>query len=220
MGLYIDEIENYKDYVVLITNSKANIRLMGLIDDEEFSYSSGANWGSSGAAGAIEGAVNGAASNIAKKWAGEAAGNYVSNELKTILSTYKGYEGEAGVPLSVSMHLFPNRFGNGSYKDMELQLAKLTQPDTDNALGTLKSYLYDAVDTGTIAIGNDPFKNQLVHVSIGEWFLATGLTCDNVGRSYSKYVDDTGKPISLVVSFSFSPYKSLDAIELSSWIRK
>jgi len=221
MGLYIDDMEQYKDYIVLITNAKAGIRLQGLINDEELSISSGASWGSSTIAGAGEGFIKGAATKFATKFAGEAVGSAVNNELKTVLSTFKGYEGDNGVNFpAISMNLFPNRFGNGSYSDIELMLAKLTQPDTDSFTDRLKSYLYDSSDTLKIAVGTDPFKNQLVHVSVGEWLMATGLTCDSVNRSYSKYVDDEGKPIYLQVSFNFSPYKSLNAEELSSWVQK
>jgi len=221
MGLYIDDMEQYKDYIVLITNAKAGIRLQGLLNDEELSISSGASWGSSVVAGAAEGVGRGVATKIATKFAGEMVGNTVRNELKTVLSTFKGYEGDNGVTFpSITMNLFANRFGNGSYHDIELMLAKLTQPDTSKFTDRLKSYLYDSKDTLKIAGGVDPFKNQLVHISVGDWLLGTGLVCDNVSRNYSKYVDDTGKPIYLQVTFNFSPYKSLNAEELASWITK
>jgi len=220
MSIYYDKLDSYSDYLVMISCGFAGISLKGLIDDEEFSYSNGASWGNSTVASAGEGLIRGAASKFATKIFGSGVGNAVSQNLKTLLSTFQGYEGDSGVSFSLNMHFFPNKYGNGSYNNMELQLAKLTQPNVDGMTDILKSYLYSPKDTAKIALGSDPFKNQLVHCSIGDWFMATGLKVDNVSRSYSKYVDDKGAPLYMSVSITFSPYKSLNATELSDWIKR
>jgi len=220
--LYIDQAEHLDDYKVVIASPKAGIRLTGLLDDEEFSYSSSANLGTGSIASSVEGATKGIGKAIAGKLpGGQMLSNMVGDNFKTAKSTILGYDGADNSSFTVSMHFFPNKLGNGSYKNIELQLSKLTQPNVKNISDQLASYIYDPSDTAGFLTGGDPFKGKLVSLSVGNWFNIVGMLLpDSVSRNYSKFVDTKNKPIYLSASLTFKTYRVINAEEISSWILK
>lgn len=214
--LFYDSLDQFSDYMVQVKNTKTGEVIKGLIDNDDLSYSMGANLGGSQMAGMAEGGLKGLAKSFAGKVAGDVGKSMIDNNFKTVLSTYKGYEDSSETSFPISMHLFPNKSGNGSYPDMIEIIAKLTQPNTEDSK-FLQSYLYDPNDTKSLALGSDPFKGQLIHVSIGDWFLATGLFCTSSNPKMTKFVDTDGKPLYAEWDATFTPYKILNAGEISSW---
>ena len=214
--LFYDQIDQFNDYMLVIKNTKTGDTITGLIDNEDFSYSMSASLGGGSLASNLEGGARGLAKSVAGKIAGDFGKSFVDSNFKTVLSTYKGYEDSGDISFSVSMHIFPNKLHNGSYNSIIEKIAKLTQPNTEDGK-FLKSYLYDPLETTKLAAGVDPFKGQLVHVSIGSWFLATGLFCTGSDPVQSKFVDEDGKPLYMEWTATFTPYKVLNAKEVASW---
>lgn len=214
--LNYDSLKQYQDYLVQVINTKTGDVLEGLLDNNDLSYTNSADIGGSFIAGSAEGLTKGIAVAGARKVAGDLGASAVESNYKTIASTYKSYEGASDTGFSISMHIFPK---SESYTSIMSKIAKLTQPDTEDSV-FLHSYLYNSDDAKKLLSGVDPFKGNLIHVSIGDWFLATGLFCSSSSHSFTKYVDTNGKPLYMVWDVSFIPYKLLNATELSSWHRK
>ena len=192
--------------------------LQGLLDNDEVSYTAAANIGGSTLAGMGEGFARGAGKAVVGKALGDFGKNLVGETFKTVMSTFKGYEDSQPSSFPTSIHLFPNKFVNGSYNEMIEILGRMTQPNTeDNTF--LKSYLYSPEDTKKLASGEDPFKGQLIHVTIGNWFLATGLFMTSGPPTMSKFVDDSKKPIYAKLDANFESYKVLNAKEWAAWWR-
>ncbi len=219
MPTFYEELESLNDYKVTIRNSKTGEVLEGLIDNEEISYSAGANIGESTLAGLSEGFSKGVIKGVVSKALGDLGKNIVSDNFKTVLSTFKGYEDSKPSTFSVSLHLFPNKFNNPSYKEMVEILGRMTQPNTEDGK-FIRSYLYSPEDTKKLAKGEDPFEDQLIHVMIGNWFFAKGLFMTSGPITMSKYVDTSGKPIYSKVDLDFESYKVLNAREWASWWRQ
>lgn len=215
MGLKYDSLNEYSDYLVQVINSKTQEVIEGLLDNEDLSYLTGAQFGAS-SLGGVSDFLKGAAQAGAGRVGGELGKNAVANNFTTVLSTFKGYEGSSDTGFNISMHIFP---GSSTYQSILTKIHKLTQPETENSQ-FLHSYLYGVDDASKLTESVDPFKGGLIHVSIGDWFLATGMFCTSSNISLSKYVDTTGKPIYMVWSAEFVPYKVLNATELASWVRK
>ena len=220
--LYIDTMDQMDDYKVIVSAPSADISLTGLIDDDTFSYNSSADIGSSTIASAVEGATKGFTKGVAKKFpGGEMISNMIGDNLKSAKSTILGYDGSPNTSFSIRTHIFPNRMGNGSYKDIELQLSKLTQPNIKSLSDQLTSYLYEPSATAEFMTGGDPFKGKLISLSIGKWFSIMGdLFCDDISRNYSKWVDENHKPIYLEVTFSFKTYRVMSAEDIAGWIKQ
>lgn len=216
--LNFDKLDDYQDYLVQVRNTKTGEVLEGLLDNDELSYTTSADIGSNFLAGYVEDMMRGAAQGLTSKLpvVGGLARDAVKQNYKTVKSTYKAYEGASATSFSVSFHLFAK---NESYNSILQKLHKLTQPDTEDS-EFMHSYLYNPTDSAALLIGGDPFAGNLIHVSIGDWFLATGLFCNSVSHSFSKYVDTEGKPIYLSVTLGFEPYKVLNATELASWVKR
>lgn len=208
--------EGFNDYLVQIKNTKTGEIIQGLLDNEDLSYSTSAEISGSFLAGSAEGFTKGLATAAAGKIAGDLGRSAVESNYKTMASTYKTYESAGETGFSVNMHIFPR---TEKYNDILFRMHKLTQPNTENSV-FLHSHLYSPTDASKLLTAEDPFKGNLIHVSIGDWFLATGLFCTGANFSFSKYVDEDGKPLFMVYSASFVPYKLLTAAELSSWHRK
>jgi hypothetical protein len=222
--LDFDKIDEYSDYKVMVRNTKTGEVIAGLLDNEGFSYSTVAILGGGAIAGEIEDFTKGVASRAAGDLAGKATGGklggfasgFVNQNYKTIASTFKGYTSAGDSPINLQIHVFAR---SNSYNYLLNILHKFTQPNTENDV-LIKSYLYDPIDTASLLTLDDPFKGQLLHVSIGEWFFATGMMCTGVDFAFSKYIDEENKPIYLQVNIGLVPYKLLNAKELSSWVRK
>lgn len=208
--------DGYEDYLVQIRNSKTGESIEGLLDNEDLSYSTSAQISGSFLAASLEGFTKGVASAAAGKVAGDLGRNAVDSNYKTIASTYKTYDGAGDVGFNINMHIFPR---NEKYSDILTKIHKFTQPNTEGSV-FLHSHLYSPDDAKKLLTADDPFKGNLIHVSIGNWFLATGLFCNSNGHSFSKFVDESGKPLFMQWSASFEPYKVLTAAELASWHRK
>lgn len=213
--LLYDTLDQFPDYLVQVINSHTGDTISGLIDNEEFTYTLGANVSGSLAAGGLEAGVKGVASAVAQRALG-GMGKTIINNFKTSLSTYKSYEDSQDSNFSISMHIFPGKSGNGEYPSIVEGIAKLTQPNTEDSR-FLQSYLYDPADIKKLATAEDPFKGKLIHVSIGNWFLATGLFCVSAPPSFSKFVDVEGKPLYMRWDATFTPYKTLNAKEIAAW---
>lgn len=218
MSTFYDQLDELDDYMVTIWSRRVGT-LRGLIDTDEISYTNAANIGSSTLAGITEGFIKGAAKGMAKKVFGDLGRSLVSDNFKTVMSTFKGYEDSSHSGFGISMHLFPNKFGNGSYKEIMDLLGRMTLPDTTEDT-FLKSYLYSPEDLKALASGEDPFKGNLIHVTIGNWFHATGLFMEQGSPSFSKFVDTNGDPIYAKVDPTFTSYKVLNATEWSSWWKR
>lgn len=232
--LNFEKLAEYDDYIVQVVNSKTGDVITGLYADDSFSFSSGANIGGDFVAGAIEGGIKGALNGGAdaagaalnKKFGGQTgsvlagvAKDAINANYKTLLSTFQGYDGSSYNPFEVRLIIFP-KVGE-TYSDLIYKLAKFTQPNTEaDGSVILQSYLYDKIDSLETLTAKDPFKGNLLHVSIGDWFFATGLFCSGISFTLSKFVDEDRKPIYLSVGISFIPYRVLNAKELSSWMRK
>ena len=216
--LDFDKLEEYQDYLVQIRNTKTGELIEGLLDNEDFSYTTSAELGTNFMAQSIEDVTRGGAQAIAGRipGVGDYARSAIGQNYKTIRSTYKAYEGASDTPFSLQLHIFANK---KSYNQSLQILHKFTQPDTEDSK-YMHSYLYDKSEAASMLTGEDPFSGNLIHVSIGDWFFATGLFCTGIDYSFSKYVDTEGKPIYLVVNLGFVPYKVLNAQELASWIRR
>lgn len=216
MGLKYDKLKEYPDYLVHIRNSKSGEVIEGLIDNEDFSYSTAATIDSSYIAATAEGFTKGLVTAAAGRAAGDIGKNAVESNYKTVASTYKSFSGASDSPISITMHIFP---GDNSYSSILEKIFKFTQPNTENNF-LLNSYLYSPEDAAKLLKAEDPFKGQLIHVSIGKWFLATGMFCTGSSHSFSKYVDTYGKPLYMIWSSTFIPYKLLNAKELAAWHKK
>lgn len=226
MALDFDKLKEYDDYLVIVKNSKTGEHIQGLIDNDGFSYSAGAELAGSAIGGAItdvtSGAMNKANDQISGGLGGAngrvagAVGGFLKDNYKNIISTYKGYDGASDNGFSIQLHIFP---GQSGYKETLLKVAKFTQPDTSNG-GIIQSHLYSSAETLEMLAASDPFKGALIHVSIGDWFLATGLFCSGVDYNFSKYVDEKKRPMYLIMNLTFTTYKVLTAEELAGWIRK
>jgi hypothetical protein len=217
-----DKLNSYKDYVIQITNSRSGEMITGLYDDEELSYGTNIELGSSSFGGFTDEAMSGAAGQLAEKFLGRFSGlagsakNMIQGNLKSINSTIKGYEGSGDNSFSLSFHIFP---GGESYNSILNKIYKYTQPDTDDT-NFMRSHLYSIQDAASLLTNDNAFKGQLLHVSIGDWFFATGLFCNGINHSFSKFVDENGAPIYMAVNIGFVSYRTLTAAELASWIRK
>ena len=215
--LDFDKLAEYRDYLVTITNSKTGEVITGLIDNDGLTYSTGAALGESAAANGIKGAglglVQGAANSLG-------AGGIVSAirgaSYSNVSTTIKAYEGSDETPFNISMHVFAT---DETYNDILNKVLKFTQPNINGA-GLMMSYLYDESDVAGIATNYDIFKEQLIRVTIGEYFFAAGLFCTGINHRFSQYVDEEGKPLYLQLDFSFVSYRMLNAEELAGWIRK
>lgn len=213
-------LEDYKDYVVVLTNSKLKESVSGLIDDDQFSYANSAQFNNSSLVGMTEGFLRGGISQAASKVAGEIGKSVSSSLVRTVAGTYKAYEISSDTNPSVNFHIYPT---NGNYQAALGMLYRLTQPDTENS-AKLASYLYDwdylkDINSDPSKLQIDPFDGKLVHLQIGEWFYADGLFVSGVGLNFSKFVDESGVPIYLQVTVGLTSHKVMNATELLRWTR-
>lgn len=211
--IYADMINQFPEYLVTVRNSHTGESIIGLIDNDDFSYSMGANLSGSQMAGLIEGGLKGFASALAGKALGGVGKDLVDGGFKTAFSTFKSYEDSQEMSYSITMHIFPDK-ENGTYPNVIEKIAKLTQPDTKDHK-FLTSYLYEPSITRKLAKGEDPFKGQLIHVTIGKWFASTGLFCTGSSLQFAKYLNESGKPLYMVWDATFTPYKTLNAQEVA-----
>jgi hypothetical protein len=175
---YFNQLEQFTDYRVSITHPEAGIKLGGLINNETLSYQTQANLGISLAAQMVKNATEGALTSMSNKGgvmgalatAGEMSGITSQENLQKIAFSKKRFNSSDPTSLSITLHLFPNKFGNLDYPDIELQLSKMTQPDFDNLGQSYKSYLYEKFTTEELNPVNDTLFDKLIQVEIGKWF--------------------------------------------------
>jgi len=226
--LLYDKLDDLLDnYGVSIISEKADIRLTGLINNPSFSYSNSASLSNNTAVAMTENLVKGSINSITKRTGTKALWDAIKGNFQTLRSTYRGYDSADITSFSITMHLFPNKFRNGSVKDIEYQLSKLTQPDTKfgdkdrdgKITDYMKSYLYDVNTFEGLEQGKDVFKGQLLSLYIGKHFRIDGdLFCDSVSRDVSKWVTVDGTPIYKEVTFNLSTYRVMNAEEQASWV--
>ncbi len=214
-------MEDYKDYTVVVRISKTGDTVSGLINNEELSYATSANIGNSSLIGGLSNiassALKGGAGALANRAGGEYARQKTSDALSSldnVYSTLKSYEGGSSAPPPVTFHIFPE---NGSYQSALKTLYRLTQPDTEDGI-MIRSYLYSEKDIADVdRDGVDPHDGKLVHLMIGNWFHATGLFVSGVSLNFSKYVDSSKVPIYAEVTISFDTHISLNAKQMLAW---
>lgn len=215
-------LEDYPDYVVIVRNSKTGESITGLINNEEISYSTAADIGNSSFIGGavktaqdiVKGGASAAAEKLAGTW-GKETMDRMTATLDNIYSTLKSYEGsDASVP-PVTFHVFPD--ATGSYKPILYLLYKLTQPNTEQGI-MIRSYLYEPEDIINIdREGLDPHEGKLIHLSIGKWFLATGLFCTGISHNFSKFVNENNVPIYMEVTMQFTTHIVPNARQMADW---
>lgn len=212
-------IENYPDYIVTIYNTKTAESIAGLLDNEDVSYSSSADLGNNSFIGGAADVLKGAGTQLLRKGFGDYGGDILADRAKTIQNKFQtmvSYEGGNSSVPPITFHVFPE---NGSYKNILRKLYKYTQPNTESDI-LIKSYLYDPTDVLKIDTDSgDPFEGKLLHLTIGEWFHATGLFCKNVDLRFSKYVDNNKVPIYLEVGLTFQHHIVQNAEQLVAMIR-
>ena len=222
----IDELTDY--YVIISADGKplggpANVKLVGILDGEEISFSNSSNWDQATVGNIFGKVLKGGARGFVGLFTGEAGKSLLNYE--TFAESIKGYSGSGNSSFSISMNIFREKFGNPkSYREIEKQLGMLTQPnleDMSKLTNALKSDLYTPSSEIKIQKGQrSPFDGQLIHVQIGDWFLMTGLYCTNVTRNYSTITDLDGQPLYLKVSFSFESSRVLSAEEIAKCFKE
>lgn len=136
----------------------------------------------------------------------------VAGSIKTKVSTRKGYlEGDGG-DFSITLLFFLNVDACGnfqSYRHLVEELSKLTLP----------KYIDGGIMTSHIYKSSERDSSQLIQVSIGKWFDATGLFCKSGSFDFSPHKDQDGKPMFLRWSGSFEYKEAPDASTVAKWYK-
>jgi hypothetical protein len=206
------------DYLVVISGGGVN--LGGVLSTDTLSLSMGMSATDSVATSNVEGGIRGVGKAVAGKIAGNLGKSLVDSAPKRVGSTVKTYGETSETSFSIDIDIIPGKYNApGSYNGITNQIAKMTQPKFTSA-DVMVSYLYDPGVVSSLLTNPRVLDHQLLHVTIGNWFAADGLFCTSANPSYSTIIDDTGKPLFMTASFTFTPYRMLDADELSSWIKQ
>ena len=221
MGLYVADIKNkYKDYLVTLTLPNKIGTIEGFIDETSFSLSTSANWGNSAITGTGTDFVKGGLKKLVGRipLLGKMGENFIS-QFKNIGNTINLYEGSGEISLDFSMNII---FGvnTNDWKDVELKCNKVTQPDYNGNAGILIPYVYPVSALKDVAEGDYKQLDGLMGmISIGEWFTADKLKFDNLGRAYSLVLNEDGKNVYMTLQVKATPYRDLDANEVTSWFK-
>jgi len=204
------------DYIVIISGGGAYIG--GVIDSETLSIPLGMSPSNSIAASGKEGAIKGVLKGLGKKLFGGVAENIIDESVKRVGSTVKTYGDTNEIGISFDVKVIPGKYGApGSYNSITSSLARMTQPKFTEE-DVMVSYLYDPGIVGELLTNPRALDGLLLHVSIGNWFQADGLFATSVSPSYSTIIDEMGKPLFMTISFSFQPYRQLNADEVAKWL--
>jgi hypothetical protein len=214
MSIKLSNIDEYEDHTVIIRNSKDGSSITGLMTNESLALFTSSIISESFIASTAEGTLKGGLAAIGSKLGGIVRSGIDSN-FKTTASTYKSYTSTSDTGFSVSFIVY---LKDRSINSILNTMLKWTQPASDSTI--LRSQLYDLSVLEQLLSFKDPFKGQLLHVSIGKYFLATGLFCTGLQYTVPKYVDEDGKPLYIEFTTSFLPYKLLGSEELASWFTR
>ena len=224
MGLYINEVmEKYQDFLVTINLPPlVGGSINGFLDSETFDITTSATWGTSNLTGGWKDFVKGASSSLVGKIPalGKMGQDFISNT-KTVNNTINLYESPGDITISFSINIIGGINNTSkSYKDLELMINKLTQPDLQGNAEAILPYTYKLSDLEGLATGNySTMDSRMGSISIGNWFTANLLKFDTMGRSYSTTLNTEGKPLFMKLDVTASPYRALSAEEVTGWFK-
>lgn len=215
---YLNNVFNksfLEKFMTIVSVPYAEINLTGYINMESMQFPTGMTPDSITNMGQMLEALGwGAIKGLIKKFSGSS----IEKE-HSIRESVKGYGVPNDISFSVSIDILLGKDGNPStVKDLMTQLNKLTLANVDNA-GLYETYLYDNSMMKQLFTDYTIFDGQLIHLSIGNWFEASGLLCTSVNPSLSTITDDNGKPLFVKVDFTFESYRKLTAEELASFFK-
>ena len=158
---------------------------------------------------------------------GAAAGQAMSSELQTQIGTVKSYKSSADPAFTVTcktMFGIPGLANYKSLKELMGALTLLTQPKIVGGLVRPNLYDYTALknltDTASSGAKVTVLDNELVTIRLGSWFQASGLYISNLDPNVPLIFDENGAPIGCTLSFTFTPYRVLEATEIANWFLK
>lgn len=241
MGLYIENLDNYDDYKVVISCGHKSTNPEDAIDDivginlaESFSINmdAGSFNNTDSFAGISSDAIGGALSGVAKSLHLGSIGENLAKKYNTVLQSASEWQGGSKFKFSVSFNVFKSlQDGVGkttTFSKLSKNLAKFTQARLidDIKLGPQLSYYDSILDQGEVGIARllagDTSKKEanLFTVAIGNWFVCSMLQPHTVEMKLSSYVDTTGTPIYATVTIGFETYRVLTAKEWGNIIRE
>jgi len=228
MGLYIDNLERYSDYIVHVMPGKDGVSrgmsdLSGLILNDSMSLSLTADIQQ--AAGTdLENASKGGLKTAVGKI--PVAGDYLSHKIdenfNSLVQTAQEWRGSTKFSFDIKFAVFlngANKVGStDTYADLLLSLAKYTQTRSSAVDPKQETFLYDYVEYNKAILLNDlaSLESKLITVRIGKWFKCRYLLCSGISMELTTHVDNKGQPIYAIVSASFETYRALNAYEWAS----
>ena len=208
------DAEDISDFIVFISSQYAGVDIIGLLKDETFNIPLGASLSGSLAAQAKEGVLKGINKAVLKKLFG-GGGGLLDEAYTSIHSTIKTYGESTPFTISFAIDIIPDMYGNKSYKELLSQLTKLTAPRIGGGdAGYLYSYLYNPLSTSSFIKDYNSFDNDLICVSIGNWFKKCGLFCTTATVQQPTILDEDGIPSFITVNFTFEPYRMQTAEDI------
>jgi hypothetical protein len=204
----------FENYGVVITCQGCNGMdgtLIG-IQKEALSFSGSMTPGESALAGGASGILNGMISAI--PGVGEMAKD--AADLQTMGTTVKTYSTGSGYDeLNINMIYIPNYLGNGSFKDAQSFITKMTLPKTPTGPDLITPYEgYYYSKTGFFEnFASGSYDGQFLNVNIGKQYSGGGFYCMSSSTSYSYEVDENGSPLYMNISLTLNHYRGLFADE-------
>jgi len=202
-------------FLVIVSAPYAGVNITGYINTESMSFPTGMTPDSITTMGhLLESLGWGAIKGLLKK----ISGSDVERE-HSIRDSVKGYGVPNDISFSLSIDILLGRDGNpSSVQELMTNINKLTMANVDKA-GLYGTYLYDDQMLKNLFHDYTIFDGQLIHLSIGDWFEASGLLCTSANPTLSTITDDMGVPLFVKVDFTFQPYRKLTAEEFASFFK-
>lgn len=226
--MYLDDLSKLEDFQVTLKGPKGFGDLTGLLDlstEETFSLQTGAQFSGSVFTSGLADAAKSALGTLLDRGSKSGMGTAAVSKFQTVGSSIQIYDGPADISIQVNMHMIEGIHQPGTYKEMELLLAKLTQPNFKSTTDLFKPYFYD---DNTISIMTDLFNSNLGYekldakmfrLTIGSWLEAHPLKVNSINRTYSNYKNHKGRPLFCKLALDVSPYRALNAEELAAWFK-
>ena len=215
-----DKNEQIQDYITIIKCDYADVEIIGLLKEESFNINLSAQLSSSLVAAANESTIKGMAKAFGEKMFGNIFKSFsdtILHDYKSAYSTVKTYESSGDIQISFSIDYIPNTLSNKSYKQIIEEVSKLTQPEiSKDRYAYMHSGIYDHLAVKDFIGNYKAFDGQLISVSIGNWFKASGLFCTSAIPTFSTAFDEDGEPMFLTINFTFEPYRILTAEDIAS----
>lgn len=230
MPLYINNLDKYRDYIVVVHcgNSDSTISdIQGLISGStNVKIDTRAELMSSAASSLVEFGKNMVEGALSK--ASSALGSAFGENFQMIGQSAKDWQSGSKFAFDIGFNVFKSGLDGvgttSSFKELNLNLAKMTQSKpVDNIITDKQQSYYDYLDTSNSEELQDRLMGEkeanLFTVSIGNWFVCPGLIPISTSISYSPYVDLSGSPIYATVNISFETFRILTAEEWGNIIR-